>query len=64
MNTQSRGHREREARKRQKRTLYWNTGMEAGSLMLKLGHKHLQRSMRSALGRVDFHGRDRKAQGS
>ncbi len=57
MDTHSRGKREREARKRSKRGLYWNSGMPADSPMLKLGHVHLMRTMRVSMADTGKPGR-------
>ena len=40
------GKREREARKRHRRGLYWSNSMPSGSKPLKLGHKHARRFFR------------------
>jgi hypothetical protein len=52
------GKRERVARKRNKRCLYWSSSMGVGAASLKLGHEHLRRSMQS----LSFSGRYPKDQ--
>jgi hypothetical protein len=60
MTTHSRGKREREARKRLRRGLYWNSSMPAGSPMLKLGHVHTMRAMRIVMADLEKPGRVRR----
>lgn len=60
MNTQVRGRREREARKRHRRGYYWNSSMPAGSESLKLGHSHLRRRLRIFMADSEKPGRLRR----
>jgi hypothetical protein len=53
MSSNKLGKREREARKRHRRCLCWNSSMDFGAAPLKLGHEHLRRSMRD----LSFRGR-------